>query len=90
MAEEVDLNIFAGKILLIRGGTGTFGNAVVNMESKVGFGEIRIFSRDETKQDDMRNRLKNAAISFYLGDVRNYDSVLKAMRGWTSYSMRQR
>jgi UDP-glucose 4-epimerase len=81
MTEDMDLNIFAGKTLLITGGTGTFGNAVVNMGSKAGFGEIRIFSRDEKKQDDMRNRLKNSAVSFYLGDVRNYDSVLQAMRG---------
>jgi len=77
----MDLKIFAGKVLLITGGTGTFGNAVVDMAAKVGFGEIRIFSRDEKKQDDMRNRLKNSAVSFYIGDVRNYDSVLQAMRG---------
>ena len=50
--------LFQGKTLLITGGTGTFGNAVVDMASKAGFGEIRIFSRDEKKQDDMRNRLK--------------------------------
>jgi len=81
VAEEMDLNIFAGKTLLITGGTGTFGNAVVDMGSKAGFGEIRIFSRDEKKQNDMRNRLKNSAVSFYLGDVRNYNSVLQAMRG---------
>jgi UDP-glucose 4-epimerase len=81
VADEMDLNLFAGKTLLITGGTGTFGNAVVDMASKTGFGEIRIFSRDEKKQDDMRNRLKNSAASFYLGDVRNYDSVLQAMRG---------
>ncbi|MGD0832489.1 MAG: polysaccharide biosynthesis protein [Terracidiphilus sp.] len=74
-------NIFAGKTLLITGGTGTFGNAVVDMGNKAGFSEIRIFSRDEKKQDDMRNRLKNNAVSFYLGDVRNYESVLQAMRG---------
>jgi UDP-glucose 4-epimerase len=74
-------DIFAGKTLLITGGTGTFGNAVVDMASKTGFSEIRIFSRDEKKQDDMRNRLKGGATSFYLGDVRNYDSVLQAMRG---------
>jgi UDP-glucose 4-epimerase len=72
---------FAGKCLLITGGTGTFGNAVVEMASHAGFGEIRIFSRDEKKQDDMRRRLKNSAIKFYLGDVRNYDGVLQAMRG---------
>jgi UDP-N-acetylglucosamine 4,6-dehydratase/5-epimerase len=73
--------IFKGKTLLITGGTGTFGNAVVDMASKTGFGEIRIFSRDEKKQDDMRARLKNPAVKFYLGDVRNYDSVLQASRG---------
>ena len=72
---------FSGRTLLITGGTGTFGNAVVDMASDAGFGEIRIFSRDEKKQDDMRNRLKNRVASFYLGDVRNYDSVLQAMRG---------
>lgn len=74
-------SIFAGRTLLITGGTGTFGNAVVDMASKTGFGEIRIFSRDEKKQDDMRRRLKNTSVKFYLGDVRNYDSVLPAMCG---------
>ena len=77
----MDTTQFSGNVLLITGGTGTFGNAVVAMASKAGFSEIRIFSRDEKKQDDMRNRLKNSAVSFYLGDVRNYDSVLHAMRG---------
>ena len=77
----MDSNIFAGKTLLITGGTGTFGNAVVEMASRTGFGEMRIFSRDEKKQDDMRGRLKNAAVKFYLGDVRNYDSVVQAMHG---------
>ena len=81
MANEMNLNLFSGKTLLITGGTGSFGNAVVDMAGKVGFGEIRIFSRDEKKQDDMRGRLKNAAVKFYIGDVRNYDSVLQAMRG---------
>ena len=79
--KRMDSSIFAGKTLLITGGTGTFGNAVVDMAAKVGFGEIRIFSRDEKKQDDMRGRLKNAAVKFYLGDVRSYDSVLQTMRG---------
>lgn len=78
---QMTTNIFAGKTLLITGGTGTFGNAVVELASRVGFGEIRIFSRDEKKQDDMRSRLKNSAIKFYLGDVRSYDSVLQAMHG---------
>jgi UDP-glucose 4-epimerase len=81
MADEMSINLFAGKTLLITGGTGTFGNAVVDMAGKVDFGEIRIFSRDEKKQDDMRGRLKNAAVKFYIGDVRNYDSVLQAMHG---------
>lgn len=72
---------FAGKTLLITGGTGTFGNAVVDMAGKAGFGQIRIFSRDEKKQDDMRSRLKDSAVKFYLGDVRDYDSVLSAMHG---------
>jgi len=81
MYSEMGSNIFTGKTLLITGGTGTFGNAVVDMASKVGFGEIRIFSRDEKKQDDMRGRLKNTAVKFYLGDVRNYDSVLQSMHG---------
>lgn len=81
MAVQEQSDIFRGKTLLITGGTGTFGNAVVNMGDKARFGEIRIFSRDEKKQDDMRNRLKNAAVKFYLGDVRNYDSVLQAMGG---------
>jgi UDP-glucose 4-epimerase len=75
------MSIFAGKTLLITGGTGTFGNAVVDMAARVGFGEIRIFSRDEKKQDDMRSRLRSAAIKFYIGDVRNYDSVMQSMHG---------
>ena len=74
-------NIFAGKTLLITGGTGTFGNAVVDLAAGAGVGEIRIFSRDEKKQDDMRNRLRNAAVKFYIGDVRVYDSVYQAMHG---------
>ena len=70
----MDANIFAHKTLLITGGTGTFGNAVVDMACS-GFGEIRIFSRDEKKQDDMRGRIRNAARQVLLGDVRSYDSV---------------
>jgi UDP-N-acetylglucosamine 4,6-dehydratase len=77
----MDSSTFSGSCLLITGGTGTFGNAVVEMATNAGFGQIRIFSRDEKKQDDMRRRLKNGAVKFYLGDVRNYDSVLQAMRG---------
>ena len=70
------------KILLITGGTGSFGNAVLNRFLDTDhFKEIRIFSRDEKKQDDMRTRLKNAKLKFYIGDVRDYSSIEKAMRG---------
>src|SRR4051794_21055852 len=78
---DMTAKAFVGKTLLITGGTGTFGNAVVDIASKAGFAQIRIFSRDEKKQDDMRARLKNPAVKFYLGDVRNYDSVLQSMQG---------
>ena len=68
--------------LLITGGTGSFGNAVLNRFLQTEhFNEIRIFSRDEKKQDDMRTRLNNEKIRFYIGDVRDYNSVEKAMRG---------
>ena len=70
------------KILLITGGTGSFGNAVLNRFLKTDhFKEIRIFSRDEKKQDDMRTRLNDPKLRFYIGDVRDYDSVEKVMRG---------
>ena len=60
------------KILLITGGTGSFGNAVLNRFLHTDhFKEIRIFSRDEKKQDDMRNQLKNDKLKFYIGDVRD-------------------
>jgi UDP-N-acetylglucosamine 4,6-dehydratase/5-epimerase len=69
------------KILLITGGTGSFGNAVLNRFLNTDhFKEIRIFSRDEMKQDDMRTKLKNEKLKFYIGDVRDYNSVEKAMR----------
>ena len=74
--------MFKNKILLITGGTGSFGNAVLNKFLKTDhFKEIRIFSRDEKKQDDMRNFYKNSKIKFYIGDVRDYSSVEGAMRG---------
>jgi UDP-glucose 4-epimerase len=70
------------KTLLITGGTGSFGNAVLNRFLDTDhFSEIRIFSRDEKKQDDMRNQLKNDKLKFYIGDVRDYASVERAMRG---------
>ncbi len=68
--------------LLITGGTGSFGNAVLKRflnDSR--FSEIRIFSRDEKKQDDMRHRLQNPKVKFYIGDVRDKRSVDTAMRG---------
>ena len=72
---------FAGKTLLVTGGTGSFGNAVVNRFLTSGIGEIRIFSRDEKKQEDMRLHLADSRIKFYIGDVREYNSVHDAMRG---------
>lgn len=70
------------KILLITGGTGSFGNAVLNRFLFTDhFKEIRIFSRDEKKQDDMRTAYNNEKLKFYIGDVRNYDSIERAMRG---------
>ena len=70
------------KVLLITGGTGSFGNAVLQRFLATDhFKEIRIFSRDEKKQDDMRNQLKNPKLKFFIGDVRDYDSVEPATRG---------
>lgn len=70
------------KILLITGGTGSFGNAVLQRFLNTDhFSEIRIFSRDEKKQDDMRTILQNDKLKFYLGDVRDYSSVERAMKG---------
>ncbi len=70
-----------GKTLLITGGTGTFGNAVLNRYLRGDIAEIRIFSRDEKKQDDMRRRWADARVKFYLGDVRNEQSLKDAMAG---------
>ena len=73
--------MFKGKTLLITGGTGSFGNAVLNRFLNMDIGEIRIFSRDEKKQDDMRKLYKNDKIKFHLGDVRDIQSVRNAMHG---------
>lgn len=73
--------MFKDKTLLITGGTGSFGNAVLNRFLETDIKEIRIFSRDEKKQDDMRNQLKNEKVKFYIGDVRDYHSIAKAMQG---------
>ncbi|MGD8105574.1 polysaccharide biosynthesis protein [Pantoea sp. FN0302] len=73
--------MFKGKTLLITGGTGSFGNAVLNRFLDTDIGEIRIFSRDEKKQDDMRKKYNNGKLKFYLGDVRDENSIAAAMRG---------
>ncbi len=81
------MSLFAKKTLLITGGTGSFGNAVLNRFLKTDIGEIRIFSRDEKKQDDMRHEYQAKypeyaeKIKFYIGDVRNIDSIRPAMVG---------
>ena len=69
------------KVLLITGGTGSFGNAVLKRFLDTNLAEIRIFSRDEKKQDDMRKRYGNPKLKFHIGDVRDYQSILNATRG---------
>ncbi|HEY5695457.1 MAG TPA: polysaccharide biosynthesis protein [Candidatus Saccharimonadales bacterium] len=73
--------MFKGKTLLITGGTGSFGNAVLKRFLDSDIAEIRIFSRDEKKQDDVRKALKNDKVKFYIGDVRNLESVRDAVKG---------
>ncbi len=73
--------MFSGKTLLITGGTGSFGNAVLRRFLPTDIREIRVFSRDEKKQEDMRIELKNDKVKFYIGDVRHYDSLRSAMQG---------
>ncbi len=73
--------MFTNKTLLITGGTGSFGNAVLERFLNTDIGEIRIFSRDEKKQDDMRHKYNNEKIKFYIGDVRDIASVKNAMHG---------
>ncbi|BCW67716.1 NAD-dependent epimerase/dehydratase family protein [Arthrobacter sp. NicSoilB4] len=73
--------MFKDKTLLITGGTGSFGNTVLKHFLHTDIGEIRIFSRDEKKQDDMRKAYSNDKLKFYIGDVRNIDSVREAVRG---------
>jgi len=81
------MSVFKDKILLITGGTGSFGNAVLNKFLRTDIGEIRIFSRDEKKQDDMRHEYQAKwpdvakKIKFYIGDVRNKSTLKYAMRG---------
>lgn len=72
--------MFTGKTLLITGGTGSFGHAVLRRFINTDIQEIRVFSRDEKKQDDMRKRFNDPKLKFYIGDVRDYQSVLNVMR----------
>lgn len=73
--------MFNNGVLLITGGTGSFGNAVLNRFLQTDIGEIRIFSRDEKKQDDMRHQYNNDKVKFYIGDVRDLSSIKNAMHG---------
>ncbi|MBU3543967.1 polysaccharide biosynthesis protein [Polynucleobacter sp. MWH-Mekk-B1] len=73
--------MFSNKTLLITGGTGSFGNAILNRFLHTNIGEIRIFSRDEKKQDDMRKKYSSPKLKFYIGDVRDVESIRTAMRG---------
>jgi len=73
--------MFKDKTLLITGGTGSFGNAVLKRFLNTDIKEIRIFSRDEKKQDDMRRSLKSDKVKFYIGDVRNLESIREAVKG---------
>ena len=73
--------MFKDKTLLITGGTGSFGNAVLKRFLETDIKEIRIFSRDEKKQDDMRKKYQSSKLKFYIGDVRDYNSVVNATRG---------
>lgn len=73
--------MFEKKVLLITGGTGSFGNAVLDRFLATNIAEVRIFSRDEKKQDDMRKKYNSDKLKFYIGDVRDYQSILNATRG---------
>jgi UDP-N-acetylglucosamine 4,6-dehydratase len=73
--------MFKNKTLLITGGTGSFGNAVLKKFLATDIQEIRIFSRDEKKQHDMRVELQNPKVKFYIGDVRDYGSINSALNG---------
>lgn len=74
-------DMFKGKTILITGGTGSFGNAVMKKFLHTDIKEIRVFSRDEKKQDDLRKKYNNDKLKFYIGDVRDVLSVESAMRG---------
>ena len=74
-------DVFDNKVLLVTGGTGSFGHAVVRRFLKTGIKEIRILSRDEKKQDDMRKEFDDLKLKFYIGDVRDYGSIVNAFKG---------
>jgi len=73
--------MFKNKVIAITGGTGSFGTHVVKLFLKTDVREIRIFSRDEKKQEEMRISMNNNRLKFYIGDVRSYESVSQALRG---------
>ena len=73
--------MFKDNVLMITGGTGSFGNAVLDRFLSTDVREIRIFSRDEKKQEEMRLALNDDKLKFYIGDVRDYDSIHQAMKG---------
>ena len=73
--------MFESKTLLVTGGTGSFGNAVIQRFLSTEIGEIRIFSRDEKKQEDMRLALRDPRVRFFIGDVREYTSIANALKG---------
>ncbi len=73
--------MFNNKVLMITGGTGSFGNTVLNRFLDTNISEIRVFSRDEKKQEDMRIAINNSKVKFYIGDVRDYSSISDAMKG---------
>lgn len=73
--------MFKDKVVTITGGTGSFGRHVLKRFLATDVGEIRIFSRDEKKQEEMRSEINNSKLKFYIGDVRSYDSIHQALRG---------
>ncbi len=73
--------MFKDKVLLITGGTGSFGNTVLKRFVDTDIKEIRVFSRDEKKQDDMRKVIKSDKVKYYIGDIRDFDSINYAMKG---------
>jgi UDP-glucose 4-epimerase len=73
--------MFTNKVILITGGTGSFGNAVIQLFLKTDIGEIRVFSRDEKRQEDMRLHLRDKRVRFFIGDVREYTSIDTALKG---------